>query len=169
MGIQESRQLQILSQLFTNRLIDAVRERMGVSYSPYVYSTWPVDAQAGGAMTAIAQVGPKDVPLFMDVAEKIAADLIANPASADELDRVLEPLRQQVTRAASSSGFFMQELEGATQDASRIGTIRSILTDYTRTTPEAMQALAARYLAKGKSWRLAVLPEDLTGGEMMAK
>jgi len=169
MGIQESRQLQILSQLFTNRLIDAVRERMGVSYSPYVYSTWPVDAQAGGAMTAIAQVGPKDVPLFMDVAEKIAADLIANPASADELDRVLEPLRQQVTRAASSSGFFMQELEGATQDASRIGTIRSILTDYTRTTPEAMQALAARYLAKGKSWRLAVLPEDLAGGEMMAK
>lgn len=168
-GIQESRQLQILSQLFTNRLIDAAREKMGVSYSPFVYSTWPVDAKAGGAITAIAQVGPKDVPLFFDVAEKIAADLIANPASADELDRVLEPLRQQVTRASSSSGFFMQELEGATHDATRIGALRTILTDFTRTTPEAMQALAARYLAKGKSWRLAVLPEDQAGGEVMAK
>ena len=163
------RQLQILSQLFTNRLIDAAREKMGVSYSPYVYSTWPVDAKAGGAITAIAQVGPKDVPLFFDTAEKIAADLIANPASEDELARVLEPLLQQVTRAASSSGFFMQELEGATQDPTRIGSIRTILPDFTRTTPQAMQALAARYLVKGKSWRLAVLPEDQAGGEVMAK
>ncbi len=168
-GIRESRQLEILSQLFTNRLIDGVRERLGVSYSPYVYSTWPVDLQAGGAITAIAQVGPKDVPLFFDMAEQIAADLIAKPATADELGRVLEPLRQQVTRAASSSGFFMQELQGATRDPQRIGSIRTILNDYTQTTPQAMQALAARYLAKGKSWHLAVLPEDKARGEVMAK
>jgi zinc protease len=168
-GIQESRQLEILAQLFTNRLLDGVREKMGVSYSPFVYSTWPVDLQAGGAMTAMAQLGPKDVPVFFDVAEEIAADLIANPASADELGRVIEPLRQQVSRAASSSGFFMQELEGATRDPQRIATIRSILSDYTQTTPQAMQALAARYLGKGKSWRLAVLPQDQASGEILAK
>ncbi|MCB2048095.1 MAG: insulinase family protein [Novosphingobium sp.] len=168
-GIAESRQLEILSQLFTNRLLDGVREKLGVSYAPYVYSTWPVDLQAGGSITAVAQVAPKDVPVFFKVAEEIAADLIAHPATSDELERVLEPLRQQVTRAASSSGFFMQELEGATQDAQRIGSIRTILNDYTKTSPQAMQALAARYLAKGKSWRLAVLPEDQAGGEMMAK
>jgi zinc protease len=34
-----------------------------------------------------------------------------------------------------------------------------MIPDYTRTTPEAMQALAARYLGKGSSWRLAVIPE----------
>jgi len=169
MGIRESRQLEILSQLFTNRLLDGVREKLGVSYAPYVYSTWPVDLQAGGSITAIAQVGPKDVPLFFDIAEQIAADLIARPISADELGRVLEPLRQQVTRAASSSGFFMQELQGATHDPQRIGSIRTILNDYTQTSPQAMQALAARYLAKGKSWHLAVLPEQQAGGEMMAK
>lgn len=169
MGIRESRQLEILSQLFTNRLLDDVREKMGVSYAPYVYSSWPVDAAAGGAITAVAQLGPADVPRFFEIAEQIAADLIAKPASADELNRVLEPLRQQVTRAASSSGFFMQELQGATRDPQRIGSIRTILGDYTQTTPKAMQELAARYLAKGKSWRLAVLPEQQAGGEMMAK
>lgn len=168
-AIRESRQLEILSQLFTNRLLDEVREKLGVSYAPYVYSTWPVDLQAGGAITAVAQLGPKDVPLFFDLAEKIAADLIAKPATADELGRVIEPLRQQVSRAASSSGFFMQELQGATRDPSRIGSIRTLLADYTQTTPEAMQQLAARYLTKGKSWHLAVLPEQQAGGEMMAK
>lgn len=158
-GIPESRQLEILTQLFTNRLLDAVRERLGVAYSPYVFSTWPVDMQAGGSITAMAQLDPKSVSVFFQTADEIAQDLISNPPTADELARVTEPLRQQVTRAASSTAFFMSQLEGATSDPSRIGTVRTVLTDYTETTPEKMQALAARYLGKDNSWRLEVMPE----------
>ncbi len=168
-GIPESRQLEILTQLFTNRLIDGVREKLGVSYAPYVYSTWPVALQAAGAITAIAQVGPGDVDVFFNMAEEIAADLIANPPTADELDRVIQPLRQQISRAASSSAFFMHEIEGATGDPSRYDAVRSILGDYTQTTPQAMQALAGRYLGKDKSWRLAVVPEGAGGAPVAAR
>ncbi len=167
-GISESRKIEVLSQLFNNRLIDDMREKLGVSYSPYVYSMWPVDLTAGGAITAVAQLRPEDVPLFFKLVEDIAADLVAQPAQADELARVIEPMRQQVTRAASSSGYFMLELEGATGDPSRFNTIGSILRDYTLVTPQELQALAARYLAKGKSWQLAVLPQDQAGGERTA-
>lgn len=160
MGIRESRQLEILTQLFTNRLMDAVREKLGVSYAPYVFSTWPVDMQAGGSITAMAQLDPKSVSVFFQTADEIAQDLIANPPTADELERVTEPLRQQVTRAASSTSFFMSQLEGATSDPARIGTVRTVLTDYTDTTPQKMQQLAARYLGKDRSWRLEVMPED---------
>ncbi|MBV1917254.1 MAG: insulinase family protein [Sphingomonadaceae bacterium] len=168
-GISESRQLEILAQLFTNRLMDGVREKMGVSYAPFVYSTWPVDLEAGGAITAIAQLNPKDVPLFFSMAQSIAQDLVSNPPDRDELGRVLEPMRQKISRAASSSGFFMHELEGATIDPARISSVRTILHDYTQTTPERMQALAARYLGRGRNWRLAVLPEDQAGGEILAR
>ena len=167
-GISESRHIEVLAQLFTNRLIDEMREKLGVSYSPYVYSTWPVDLQAGGAMTAVAQLRPQDVPLFFKLVEDVAADLVAHPPTPDELERVIEPLRQQVTRAASSTGYFMSELEGATGDPSRFTAIRSIMSDYTLVGPEQIQALAARYLAKGKSWHLAVLPQDEAGGELLA-
>lgn len=159
LGIPESRQLEILTQLFTNRLMDAVREKLGVAYAPYVFSTWPVDMQQGGSITAMAQLDPRSVAVFFQTADEIAQNLIANPPTADELARVTEPLRQQVTRAASSSAFFMSQLEGATSDPSRIGTVRTVLTDYTETTPEKMQLLAARYLGKDRSWRLAVVPE----------
>ena len=162
-GIAESRQIEILTQLFTNRLVDAVREKMGVSYAPFVYSTWPVDLKAGGSITAMAQLNPDAVPVFFATADEIAADLIANPPDADELARVIEPLRQQVTRAASSSAFFMNELEGATSDPTRIASIRSILRDYTQTSPVMMQVLAARYLAPANSWRLAVVPQAAKG------
>jgi zinc protease len=162
-GISESRQIELLTQLFTDRLMAAMRERLGASYAPQVYSTWPRDLSGGGSITALAQLQPDAVPVFFQTAQEIAADLVAKPVTADELARVIEPMRQRVSRASTSAAFFMFQLEGATTDPSRAGAVRSILRDYTVTTPEQMQALAARYLHPDKSWRLAVLPQEKTG------
>jgi len=159
-GVTESRQLEILSQLFTNRLMDRMREKLGASYAPQVISDWPLDLSSGGSIMALAQIQPSDTGAFFAAAQEIAVDLSARPPSSDELTRVLEPLRQQITRATTSAGFFMSQLEGATQDPSRIGAVRSLLIDYTQTTPEKMQALARKYLDPNKGWRLAVVPQS---------
>lgn len=157
--IRESRQLEILTQIFSNRLLQAMREKSGASYAPQVFSSWPVDLNAGGAINAVAQIEPGSIPVFLATARKIAADLSASPPTVDELARVTEPLRQQVTRAATGSAFFMYQLEGATQDPSRFEAVRTLLPDYSETTPERMQQLAARYLAPEKAWELVVVPE----------
>ena len=158
-GVSESRQLEILSQLFTNRLLDRMREKLGASYAPQVVNNWPLDLDSGGSISAFAQIQPTATTAFFAAAQEIAADLIARPPSADELTRVIEPLRQQITRATTGSSFFMSQLEGATLEPRRFAAVRSLLTDYTQTTPEAMQALARKYLEPQKSWRLAVVPE----------
>jgi zinc protease len=53
----------------------------------------------------------------------------------------------------------MFQLEGAANDPRKIAAIRTILNDYSQTTPDRMQALAMRYLTRDKSWRLMVVPE----------
>lgn len=161
-GVHEGRQMEILANLFTNRLLDRMREKLGASYAPQVFSSWPVDLQQGGSITAMAQLQPRDVPTFFATADEIAADLAAAPPGADELARVTEPLRQQITRAATGTAFFMYQLEGATADPSRFGAIRSILSDYTVTTPAQIQDLARRYLVRGASWRMAVVPQGVS-------
>ncbi|NTZ42742.1 insulinase family protein [Altererythrobacter sp. SALINAS58] len=158
-GIRESRQLEILTQLFNNRLMDAMRERAGASYAPQVSSNWPVDLESGGMLTAIAQLKPEDVPAFFAAADEIAADLAANPATADELARVTEPLRQTISRASTGNTFWLYQLEGAANDPRRVAMLRTLLNDYSQTTPERMQALAQRYLASRSGWRVAVIPE----------
>jgi zinc protease len=158
-GISESRQLEILVQLFTNRLMDAMRERLGASYAPQVFSNWPTDLDSGGSITALAQLEPAQVTTFFATAREIAADLVATPPTDDELARVTEPLRQRVTRAATSSAFFMNQLEGATQDPARITSVRTLLRDYTETSPGQMQGLAAKYLQPDKGWKLAIVPQ----------
>ena len=158
-GLPESRQLEILVNLFNNRLIDAMRERAGASYAPQVTNAWPTDLAGGGRITAIAQLRPQDVPAFFAAADEIAADLVANPPSADELARVTEPLRQLVSRASTGNTFWMYQLEGSTRDPRRVELVRSLLNDYTVTTPQAMQALAQKYLAARPGFRLAVIPQ----------
>lgn len=161
-GLPESRQLQILMDVFNNRLIDAMRERAGASYAPQISSSWPVDVDGGGRITAVTQLKPEDVPVFFDVAERIAGDLATTPMTADELARVTEPLRQLIQRASTGNQFWMFQLAGATHDPRRVGLLRSLLNDYTETTPAAMQALAARYFGGKPGWRLAVIPEGQT-------
>ncbi len=161
-GIAESRQVEVLAEVFSNRLLQRMREKLGASYSPQVFSTWPVDLENGGAINALAQLEPAQVPIFYATAEEIAADLIARPPSAEELALTVEPLRQQLTRATSSSAFFMYMLEGATSDPARIGTVRSVMRDYTDVTPQQVQLLARKYLGADSSWRLAVIPQGQT-------
>ena len=167
-SLRESRQLEILTQLFNNRLLEALRERAGASYSPQVFSNWPADLASGGRITALAQLEPEFVPVFFAEADKIAKDLAANPPTTDELARVTEPLGQLIRRASTGNQFWLYNLEGATVDPQRVELLRSLLSDYSQTSPQVMQFLADRYLAKRAAFRLAIIPEGQTLAEAPA-
>ncbi len=158
-NLRESRQLEILVQLFNNRLLDAMREHAGASYAPVVNSQWPTDVESGGRILALAQLRPEDVPVFFAEAERIASDLAAEAPDQDEYSRVVEPLRQYISRASTGNLFWLYQLEGATQDPRRVALLRYLLADFTETPPERLQELAVKYFAGKPGWRLAVIPE----------
>ena len=139
-----------------------MRERAGASYSPYVGSSWPLDASNGGRILALAQLPPEQVPAFFTAAEQIATNLATTGPTADELARVTEPMRQLLIRLQTGHAFWLNQLQGSTYDPNRLGYLRSLMRDYTSNTPEEMRALAARYLGNHGGWRLAVLPDDGT-------
>ncbi|MFU7529228.1 M16 family metallopeptidase [Qipengyuania sp. ASV99] len=158
-SIRESRQLEILTQIFNNRLLEALRERLGASYSPQVWSNWPADIASGGRITALAQMEPQLVPIFFAEADRISHDLAANPPTADEITRVTEPLSQRVRRASTGNQFWLYNLEGASFDPQRVDLLRSLLADYSQTNPQIMQFLADRYFVQRNPMKLAVIPE----------
>jgi zinc protease len=163
-GLQDAHRLDLLGDLFANRLLDAMREKAGASYSPQVGSTWPEDLSAGGRILALAQVPPAEVPEFFVAADKIAADLATTGPTEDELNRAVEPKRTLINRALSGHRYWMSLLEGATGDPRRITALGSFMTDYTEVTPEQIRQLAQKYLAGRAPYRIAVIPE----GEKLA-
>lgn len=158
-GVPVSRELEVLSEVFSNRLLDAMRETAGASYTPFVSSSWPVDVDSGGRMLAIGQVKPEIVPQFFAVADQIAADLAANGPTADELERVTEPFKQLLNRVVNGHVFWMNVVEGSTIEPRRLDGISSLMADYTEITPQRIQQLAKQYLPAGQGVRIAVIPE----------
>ena len=159
--LPQARKLDLLAQIIGNRLLDGMRERSGASYSPSANSDWPLDLDDGGKLLAMVQLRPADVPAFFEEADQIAADLAENGPTADEMARVLEPVRQYLGRAQTGHTFWLNQLEGATFDANRMTHIRTWYADYADTTPAQLQALAKQYLAgEHGAWRLAVLPSS---------
>ena len=158
-NLRESRRLDVLASIFNNRLMDAMREHAGASYSPVVRSDWPSDVDSGGRIVALAQLRPQDVPVFFAEAERISAELASTPIDQDEYNRVVEPLKQYVSRASTGNLFWLYELENATVDPRSVGLLRYMLADYTQTPPSELQALAQKYFSARDGWKLAVIPQ----------
>ncbi|AIT06284.1 peptidase M16 [Sphingomonas taxi] len=156
--IAEARRLDVLAQVFSDRLFERMRQAAGASYSPGVASNWPKGLPGGGRLMAVSQVAPANVDLFFRLSREIAADLAKTPIGADELARVKGPLQQVYARAATSSLFWLRELSGGAYDDRRLEATRRIGRDFGDVTPDVLQATAAKYLVPAKDWTLAVLP-----------
>lgn len=159
-GITESRKLDVVAAIFRDRLLDQLRSQAGVSYSPNVGSDWPVGMPGGGKIMALGLLPPDKTAFFFELTRSIAADLVANPVSQDELNRAVEPIRQMLIRASSGNMFWMRQVEGGAYDPVRISSIESIGRDLIYTTPAEIQALAAKYLVPSKDWTMVVVPQS---------
>jgi zinc protease len=162
-GISEGRHLEMLAAIFRDRLFEKFRAEQAASYSPDMAANWPIDFNNGGYLMAYTQVNPADVDRFFAFADDVAADLIANPVSADELQRAVEPTKQAIERAASGNTFWLNQLKGATYDPERFVALGKLYSDYNNVTPAILQSLAKRYFVKDKAWKLIVAPQSGDG------
>ncbi len=158
-GVAESRRLDVIAQVFGDRLFDRLRSEAGASYTPSVQSQWPVGLASGGRLIAIGQVAPANVDLFFRLAREIAADLVARPIDADEFKRTMLPYTQSIIRQSSGNQFWLRELAGGAFDPRRIAATERLGEDIRGITPEQLQATAAKYLRPERDWTLKVVPE----------
>lgn len=156
---KEARQLDILSQIISDRLFEKLRAVDGAAYSPSASSDWPLAFDKGqGYLVVLSQLKPERVDYFYRLVRDIAADLATRPISEDELQRVVSPTRQLLARASTGNVFWMNQLEGATHDPRYVAAMRSMPADMLKVTAEELRALAAKYLVDGKSYSVEVLP-----------
>lgn len=159
---KEARQLEMLTQIFNDRLFDKLRSTEGAAYSPNVQNNWPFSYDSGGGYILVtSQVRPDRVNYFYDVVKATAADLVKTPVTDDELQRAVAPMRQLLARASTGNAFWMNQMEGAANDARYVQAMQSMGPDMLTVTPAQIQALAVKYLMPDKSWSAVVLPEGV--------
>ncbi len=160
-GFSESRRLDVLAAVFSDRLFEWLRQAAGASYSPNVSSSWPVGLSSGGRLIAIGQVAPDKVPFFFQTARQIAAELVSTPIGKDELQRIMLPMAQYLIRASTANQFWLRQLSGASTDPRRIEATKAIGSDFASITPEQLQQVAAKYLRPDRDWTMEVVPKSV--------
>lgn len=162
---KESRQLEILAQIFNDRLFEKMRSIDGAAYSPSVQNSWPFSYDSGGYILVSSQIKPEKVGYFFQMIKDTAADLVARPVSDDELQRAVQPMRQLLSRASTGNAFWMQQVEGSTRDPRYIDVTKSMGNDLLSVTTTDLQSLARKYLVPDKSWSAVALPEGVEAGK----
>lgn len=156
--LTDARGLEVMAEVFNNRLFERMRNESGTSYSPIAQANWPVGVDRGGYVMVMSMVEPDRIPMFEKTARAIADELVKTPVSAAELARAVSPLKERVTRATSGNAFWMTQIEGVTQDPRRLLALRSLVSGYDAVTPATVQYVAQRYLSANKAWVLHIVP-----------
>jgi len=137
----------VASAIISTRLIDTVREKLGITYSPQVRAESSDELSGDGYLGVTLETPPGNFDKFHTLLADQLRDLASKPVSDDELVRARQPLIETERKQRETNNFWMWKLAGTLRDP-RIET--ETLTRINRlsaVTSADVQALLATYVA----------------------
>ncbi len=160
-NIPHFRRLNVLSEIYGDRLREEIREKLGASYSPNSGATGSDALDDFGYLIGQSVGKPEDIPLLLDTMEKLAADLAEKGATQDELDRALAPTLSSLEKSLRDNGYWLSTVLSQSQaDPARLEYARSRDNDYRSITLEEINKLAAKYYTPKNLLKVSVLPKE---------
>jgi zinc protease len=151
--------LDLLSDILSDRLLQAVRESEGASYSPEAFNGSSLTIPGYGYLAASLDLRAEDAARVNQETVEIAGRL-RQGISPDDLRRALEPRLAQVEQARQSNRWWAYGvLLAMHQFPERLDAARHAKENLQAQTTQSIQALAEKYLAPERALRVLVLPE----------
>jgi len=157
--IHRTRRLNVLADVFSERMRIQIREKLGEAYSPFAYNMASRIHDGYGVFNAIVEVVPARAQLVVDEIQKIARDLSQGSISSDEVERSLGPTLNSIKDMRQRNGYWLKTvLVGSKRNPEKIEWSRSIVSDYTAISSGDLKTLSKRYLINEKAAFIEALP-----------
>ncbi len=158
LDIHRARRLNMLAEIFSDRLRVKIREQMGSTYAPSVGSTASDVFPGYGYIAALVEIDPAKTKAIQDVMVAVAADLQANGASQDELDRSKNPTLTSIRETERTNHYWMTVLGRCQEKPEVLDWARSRREDFASISTADIDALAKAYLAPENASRVIIHP-----------
>jgi len=159
-NIPEFRRLNVLSDIFGDRLREEIREKLGASYSPNAGASGDDALEGFGYLVGQAIGKPEDLPLLLKTMDTIAAELAEKGATGDELSRALAPTLSTLEKTHRDNSYWLSTvLSQSQEDPNRLELARTREKDYKSITLEEINALAKKYFPKQNLIKASILPK----------
>ena len=160
--ISRTRRLSVLANIFSNRLHETIREKLGAAYSSTAYNQ-PGRAYPGyGVFQAFVHVDPDDSDLVIKEIKQIASDLVEKEIPEDEFRRALDPTITSIKDLLRKNRYWLNTvLSGSLKHPQKLEWSRTIMKDYSSITADDMSAIAKKYLDNEKAAIIIIKPEKM--------
>jgi len=157
--IHKTRRLNVLADVFSERMRIQIREKLGEAYSPFAYNMASRIHDGFGVFNVVVEVIPARARLVVDEIQKIAEDLSLSEISTDEIKRSLGPTLNSIKDMRQRNGYWLKTvLVGSKRNPEKIEWSRSIVSDYAGITPEDLETLSKRFLVNDSAAFIEALP-----------
>ena len=156
---QGARALRVVEQIVQLRLIDELREKQGVTYSPSTGLDISWVFPGYGYLSAAVEAPPDKLAGFFASVDAIARDLGERPVTADELERAKKPRIETILKSQQSNEYWLTQLGGAQTDPRKLDAIRASVPGLERVQAADVQRMAKAWLRGDRAWRIEITPE----------
>jgi zinc protease len=157
--IHKTRRLNVLADVFSERMRIQIREKLGEAYSPFAYNMASRIHEDYGVFNAVVEVIPARAQIVVDEIQKIAQDLSLGGITTDEIKRSLGPTLNSIKDMRQRNGYWLRTvLVGSKRNPEKIEWSRSIVSDYAAITSQDLETLSRRYLVNESAAFIEALP-----------
>jgi len=158
---QEFRRLNLVGEIFGDRLREEIREKLGASYSPNAGASGSDAFENVGYIIGQSIGTPEDLQLLLNTMRDLADKFATEGATADELDRALKPLIGQLEKSSRDNGYWLTTvMSQSQQDPARLDLARGRDADYRSITLAEINSLAKKYLAAENALLISIKPAE---------
>jgi zinc protease len=158
--IRRTRRLNVIAELFSERLRRRIREKMGAAYSPDAFSHSYRAYKGYGMIQIHVLVDPHQTEVVVEAIHHIANAMADETPDADEFKRVLDPTLTYIKDLRQTNEYWLDNvLTGASRYPQQLDWSRTIDKDYASITAKEITALARRYLVWSNAAVVIIAPE----------
>lgn len=156
---KEFRRLNILGEIYGDRLREEIREKLGASYSPNAGASGSDSMDDVGYLIGQSVGKPEDLELLLKTMRELADELSNTGATADELDRALKPTLGQLEKSLRDNSYWLNTVMSQSQsDPKRLELARGRDADYRSINLAEINALAKKYLKAENALLVSIKP-----------
>ena len=147
---------QVTAALLQARLVETVREQLGITYSPRAGATMLLDLPGGSHLAAQIETPPDKFDTFRQLTQRQLRALADQPVGADELQRARQPIIEGRRKAPESNGFWLAWLGRILDDPAMKARMLAEPAALEAVTPAQVQAFVREHLADRAPVEVAV-------------
>lgn len=157
---RDRRALQLAARILSRRMIDRVREELGLAYSPGVSSTTETTWPGFGLFSVQAPTDPARAEQLADEVQSMFADFAENGPSEEELAIAVEQLRNIHDESIREPGSWLRELRTLAYLGRSLDTLASEREALGAFTATELRDIFARYAVEDGRIRIIVRPAE---------